>query len=49
MSELRVLLPADLHDALQRVAALNDRSVSAQVRVAIREHLEIEQPEEVDR
>ena len=39
-TELR--LPAALHDDLRAAAAINDRSVSAEARVAIAEHVERE-------
>lgn len=37
---LTVRVPADLHGALQALARLNERTVAAEVRLAIRDRLE---------
>lgn len=39
---LTVRWPSDLHDRLRRTAERNDRTVNAEVRIAVREHLERE-------
>jgi hypothetical protein len=37
---MTVRWPATLHDQLRQVAERHDRSVNAEVRIAVREHLE---------
>ena len=43
-SHLSLFLPADLHKALERLACESDRSVSAEARIAIRQHLTSAEP-----
>jgi predicted transcriptional regulator len=37
---LTIRWPAALHDQLRQIAERHDRSVTAEVRIAVREHLE---------
>ena len=49
MAWLTAQIPSDLHDAMKRIADANDRSVSAEVRLAVREHVKEHDPEPMER
>ena len=47
-SRMIVMLPVPLHDTLRRVAAANDRSLAAEVRVAVQAHCRREERRAAD-